>query len=177
MHEFSICQSLVNSIIDEMEKLGKPFLAKAGFTQYEVSAYAREPQYCQHNLNYWKFGDYIGIGAGAHGKITDLNLKTIRRTVKHKHPKIYLKATDSFLQSEGPIPFNEITFEFMLNALRLYQPIDFALFAARTGMLADELLTTLDDLSAAGLVKYTKNSINLTVQGRRFLNDVVTRFL
>jgi len=134
----------------EMYEQGRNILQAAGYQQYEVSAYARQQDYSQHNLNYWNFGDYLGIGAGAHSKISFGHDGRIRRQLKHKHPKSYLLKANSperIVQSEYLAP-EQLPFEFMLNAVRLRQPIVLKKFEDATGpnrqQLCQPLLTFAD---------------------------------
>ena len=123
-----------------MTVLGQAMLEDHGFQQYEVSAYTRDRR-CQHNMNYWQFGDYLGIGAGAHGKYTELPNHTVYRERRCRHPREYLEKTlqgQGCIQSER-IEERDIPLEFMMNALRLNQGFDLALFEARTGLTADIL--------------------------------------
>jgi len=166
-----------DEILWEIEQRGKKRLANAGYLQYEVSAYAKANKYSRHNLNYWEFGDYLGIGAGAHSKLTDIHQGKIWRLIKHKHPKTYLGAKDSFYQQQKVIDTHDIAFEFMLNALRLLQPISFELFSTRTGVPIDTILPTLQQLENDGLVEQQEMSFTLSAKGQNFVNDVTSRFL
>lgn len=159
--------------IFDMQQQGIQLLAKHGYHQYEISAYARNHKFCQHNLNYWQFGDYLGIGAGAHGKVT--RNSDIVRTVTAKHPRLYLES--KIKHQTKPIAKNELTFEFMLNALRLNQVVDFELFEQRTQLSREELNSTLNLLADKKLIQRTNHNFNLTAQGRLFINDVLEYFL
>lgn len=166
-----------DEVIETMYFEGQTLLAAAGYQQYEVSAYAKPQHQCLHNINYWQFGDYLGIGAGAHGKITSMDLQTITRTWKTKHPKDYLAATDHFLSGEKRVGADELAFEFMLNALRLYQPIPLALFEARTGLTAQILAEPLQKAQQKNLLLMHNDAIVTTELGKRFLNDVIELFM
>ncbi len=156
-------------------------LSAQGFAHYETSAYALAGQRCQHNQNYWAFGDYIGIGAGAHGKISFPD--RIVRTVKHKHPKAYLDgaATGQFMQLEHPVASKELAFEFMLNALRLQQGFDLAWFSERTGQPLVLVQGKINTLQHKGLLEQFAQGkqtwLRPTALGHRFLNDVINAFL
>ena len=169
----------------DMQAQADELLAQAGLAHYETSAYAKPQQRCQHNQNYWGFGDYIGIGAGAHGKISFPD--RIVRTVKHKHPKAYLDAassngfTGNFLQSEQAVSVKELPFEFMLNALRLQQGFPLAWFTERTGQPLALVQATLNKLYSKGLLENVSQAgepwLRPTALGARFQNDVLEAFL
>jgi putative oxygen-independent coproporphyrinogen III oxidase len=151
-------------------------LAAAGFAHYEVSAYARPGRECRHNLNYWTFGDYLGIGAGAHGKLTFPERGAIVRTVQPREPRRYLAAAPAEL-STNAVPATELPFEFMLNALRLVGGFALADFTARTGLEAGEIDAPLARLLARGLLERTAPGYRASALGLRFLNDVLTEFM
>ena len=167
----------VDDKIFELQEQAKAQLAKNAYTQYEISAYARDATICVHNRNYWEFGDYLGIGAGAHSKLTDEKNQTITRAWKHKNPKAYLARKDSFLGDAKPILKKELAFEFMLNALRLYWPIPTQLFEQRTGLAFSTLTEPLVAAENLHLLRVYENAIHLTDRGKRFYNDLVTLFL
>jgi putative oxygen-independent coproporphyrinogen III oxidase len=152
-------------------------LAGAGFQHYETSAFARPGQQCRHNLNYWTFGDYLGIGAGAHGKLS--SHAGIVREMRHKHPERYLGATAAgdFVQERRAVAVAELPFEFMMNALRLTEGVPVALFAARTGLPAGVLAAALASARQRGLLDADPTVLRPTLQGRRFLNDLLQIFL
>ena len=152
-------------------------LAAAGFTHYETSAFARPGRQCRHNLNYWQFGDYLGIGAGAHGKLTRHD--GVLRQMRWKQPKQYLAEVLAGrpVQEEFVVAADDLPFEFMMNALRLNQGFDPALFAERT---AQPLLTIERQLRAAedaGLLIRTPGRITPSDRGRRYLNQLLHSFL
>lgn len=164
-----------DDLLWDMQSEGQALLAKNGFVQYEVSAYTRS-QACQHNLNYWTFGDYIGIGCGAHGKINN------SRTVKIRHPKAYLQAHQNHLDLTAKttkIAQKELPFEFMLNTLRLTQGFCINLFNERTGLPLDTIAAPLQKAKQLKLlnINNAQNIICPTPQGARFLNDLITIFL
>ena len=152
-------------------------IAAAGFAQYEVSGYARPDRECRHNLNYWGFGDYVGIGAGAHGKLSFAagGALQITRTVRPREPRRYLADTQA--AGRVPIAAADLAFEFMLNALRLTGGFRQSLFAARTGMEWDQIALTVSALSAQGLLSRSGEIWRTTPLGLRFLNEVLLRFL
>lgn len=160
----------------EMQQSGQAQLAAAGYHQYEVSAYARHGKQCQHNRNYWEFGDYLGIGAGAHGKVTDMARQEIVRQHKLRHPQRYLD-TDQRLQGESTLSAEDLPFEFMLNALRLTAGFPKNLFNERTGMSDDKIQHTIQGLMNDGLILRSDNGYCATDLGQKFLNTVTERFL
>jgi len=165
-----------DEIIWQMQEQGQQLLNENNFTQYEVSAYANNNRQCQHNLNYWEFGDYLGIGAGAHGKITDPGSQQIIRYWKIKHPNNYLMAKN-FYGDKKQIPKNDLAFEFMLNALRLQKPILLSLFTARTFLDKTTIKPILKEAQENHLLHFDDKQFELTQLGHQFLNDVVEMFL
>lgn len=163
----------------DMQEACQQRLAEAGYEQYEVSAYARDRLRSRHNLNYWRFGDYLGIGAGAHGKLSDPTDARIVRTTKYKVPRGYLEHAargDGFGSAQG-VAQADLPFEFMMNALRLNEGVDAALFTARTGLAASAIDAPLRDARARGWIEPDPARIVPTALGRRFLNDVMAAFL
>ena len=165
----------IDEKIWDMGEQGAALLNQNGFRQYEVSAYSERPS--EHNINYWKFGDYIGIGAGAHGKITDVESQQIFRTLKPKSPKEYL----SKLQTGANIPtkkeVDNVAFEFMLNSLRLKDGFSSSLFESRTGLLIKSLSSELGRAENLGLLENKNNWIKPTSKGFNFLNELQEIFL
>lgn len=159
----------------DIQVAGQDRLAAAGFLQYEVSAYKQLGRECRHNVNYWQFGDYLGIGAGAHSKLTQDN--KIHRLVKAKHPKHYLDPAKPFVVEQRSLEKQALPFEFMLNALRLHQPVTKVLFESRTGQSFDSLQPVLVAAAEKGLIHYDKAGLETTVLGKRFLDELVGRFL
>lgn len=160
----------------DMQDKCRELLLNANFNQYEISAYSQPNKECKHNVNYWQFGDYLGIGAGAYGKITDVKQKTITRTWKIKNPKDYL-AAKHYIGETTIIPNKELPFEFMLNALRLYQNIPVKLLEERTGLTLNDIETNLKRAKAKGLITWNEHEIQPTDTGRQFYNDLVEMFL
>jgi putative oxygen-independent coproporphyrinogen III oxidase len=146
-----------------------------GFRQYEVSAYSERPS--EHNINYWKFGDYIGIGAGAHGKITDVESQQIFRTLKPKSPKDYLSKMQAGVDISTKKEVDNVTFEFMLNSLRLKGGFSSSLFESRTGLLIKSLSSELKRAENLGLLESKNNWIKPTSKGFNFLNELQEIFL
>ena len=148
----------------------------AGFEQYEVSAYARAGGRCRHNLNYWTFGDYLGVGAGAHGKLSLPASGTIVRTLQLREPRRYLASVPAVV-TRKPVPKRELPFEFMLNALRLVEGFDVAVFEARTGLEWDAIGAKVESLVARGLLLRTGTGFRPSPQGLTFLNDLLLTFV
>jgi len=151
-------------------------LSEAGFAQYEVSAYARTGFQCQHNLNYWRFGDYLGVGAGAHGKLTLPGTTAIVRTVQWREPRRYMTSGGRAL-TRTSVAARDLPFEFMLNALRLVEGFAIESFEARTGLPWDTVARTVADLLRRGLLEVDSQSCRPTALGFAFLNDVLMAFL
>ncbi len=128
-------------------------------------------------MNYWRFGDYLGIGAGAHGKTTDLKTGKIKRLRKLRQPDDYLDQTKSLIAEEIIIDQNNLIFEFMLNALRLQEAIPLALFTERTGLNGSVIMACLTEASDKKFIQLDNDKIVLTDHGRLFLNDVTAIFL
>jgi oxygen-independent coproporphyrinogen-3 oxidase len=156
-------------------------LGKAGFVHYETSAFARPGRQCRHNLNYWTFGDYLGIGAGAHGKLTLRagNAWEVRRQMRWPPPGRYLSGTAAGqpLQEEFSVSASELPFEFMMNALRLNEGFDAALFEARTAQPLSTVETILRRAENEGLLARDAGRIAPTRRGQRFLNRLLEMFL
>lgn len=161
----------------EMHTQGIDLLKAHGFINYEVSAFAKPNMQCRHNINYWEFGDYLGIGAGAHGKITDLTTKQVRRMWKTRNPKDYLDVSQNFLAGTNIISAQDLPFEYMLNQLRLFSDVSLDKYQERTNLPVSSLLKPLNFAKSKGLLNYDTNHIYLTELGRRFLNDVIHIFL
>ena len=162
----------------DMQEACQARLAQAGFAQYEVSAYARAGRECRHNLNYWNFGDYLGIGAGAHGKAT-LADGTVRRRWKVRAPRGYLEHAGSprRIGGDDAIAPEQLPFEFMLNALRLNAGFSLADFSARTGLHESAIAARLTQGQARGWLDRDGDRVRASEFGRRFLNDVIGSFL
>lgn len=162
----------------DMQQAGQALLAANGYAQYEVSAYARAGQECRHNLNYWTFGDYLAVGAGAHGKITDA--RGIWRYTKPANPLGYMQAFERGAPDTvlAGLAERELVFEFMLNVLRLRRGFDLELFTQRTGLPGQALLERLLPVSKRGLMEEVGSGFwRTTGLGQRFLNDLQAEFL
>ena len=160
-----------------MQEALQALLHAHGYEQYEVSAYARAGYRCRHNLNYWEFGDYLGIGAGAHAKLTDTS--GVTRLQKTRHPRAYLSCAGaaSCITEARALAVDELVFEFMLNAMRLTQGFTHSLFTERTGLPIERLTELLQAAHARGLIATVSERIAATALGQRFLNDLLLPFL
>lgn len=160
-----------------LEESGLELLKSAGFERYEISAFCRDNQVSQHNLNYWLFGDYYGIGAGAHGKLSTMHGERIYRTRKHRQPTDYLDGQKNCLIELNEISSADRLFEFMLNTTRLETPIAYELWTHRTGLQQDALLPSLKAAEAQGLIQCNETHWQVTEMGRRFTNNLQMLFL
>jgi putative oxygen-independent coproporphyrinogen III oxidase len=176
-------------ILADIQDAGQALLAQAGYAQYEVSAYARNQQRARHNINYWEFGDYLGIGAGAHGKITQPNNNTILRLWKTRTPKHYLENAQSqkistnlsghqnvFGGGSELLSPQSLPLEFMMNALRLNEGAPQAYFSARTGLPFSVIELQWAELVKQGLVLSPRVHLAASPLGHRFLNRVLASF-
>jgi oxygen-independent coproporphyrinogen-3 oxidase len=150
---------------------------ECGYAHYETSAYSRQGFRCRHNLNYWTFGDYLGIGAGAHSKLS-LPDKIVRQA-RYRQPREYMNRAlaGNAVQADEMVAPRDIAFEFMMNALRLTDGFPLSLFAERTGLPVTVALPMLDQAEAKGLVVRDHERVMPTELGRRFLNDLLQIFL
>jgi putative oxygen-independent coproporphyrinogen III oxidase len=162
-----------------IQQAGQSFLAGQGYTQYEVSAYARAARHCRHNLNYWRFGDYIGIGAGAHGKLTDGGHGRITRRWKKRHPNDYLSSAGGAgcIAGQRQLSAEEAVFEFALNRFRLREGFTLEDFRAASGLDPKAIGPLLEQAAAAGLLTLHDEHVVHTETGWRFLDDLIERFL
>ena len=162
----------------EQQNACQTLLATHGYDQYEVSAYCLKKRACKHNLNYWHFGDYVGIGAGAHGKITLGGENRVLRRVRQRQPRAYLEqAGHDRISSETTLDEADLIFEFMLNALRLKHGFDTSLFRDNTGMSLNMLLPGLERAREKGLLEFNGKKIVPTELGFCHLNDLQALFL
>lgn len=179
---------------DRMLEACRAHLEGAGYGQYEVSAYAVTGRRCRHNLNYWSFGDYLGIGAGAHGKLTvpqtamlsdpsttasenGCGVMQVVRTTQMREPRRYLASVGNGTFTRTTVPEHELPLEFMLNALRLVEGFEVATFTSRTGLPWEILGETMAELVAEGLIAASGTCYRASPLGLRFLNDVLLRFV
>lgn len=160
----------------DMQVAGQECLTQYGFKQYEVSAYATTDKECLHNRNYWEFGDYLGLGAGAHSKLTDHQSGLVRRFSQVKNPKNYLQ-TPHTEKSTQLLSETDLIFEFMLNALRLTQGVPLSLFTERTGLPLNQIEATVTAAKQRGLLIEHPTHLCTTDLGKKFLNDLVLMFL
>lgn len=165
--------------IGRMERRCRTHLARAGFRRYEVSAFARPGGACRHNLNYWTFGDYLGIGAGAHGKLTDAARGQVLRTRKHSHPQRYLASAAGAerLAEQHHVPPRALTLEFLMNALRLPDGFRLTLYARRTGLDPTALLVALAPALATGLLRRRGDTLVPTRRGLALTNEILLAFM
>ena len=161
----------------DMQDMIEARLAGGGYLNYETSAFARQGRECRHNLNYWRFGDYLGIGAGAHSKLSFPD--RILRQMRHKQPRAYLQRTAAGapVQEEHAVSRQDLGFEFMMNALRLAEGFEVALFAERTGLPISALERPLQEAVRRGLITRDHVRVAPTQRGQRFLNDLLQLFL
>lgn len=165
-----------DDILWDIQEAGQALLAEHAFSQYEVSAYARPGKAARHNLNYWSFGDFIGIGAGAHGKLSHPGGRIVR-TWKTRLPKDYLNPGKQFKAGEKTLTADELPFEFLMNALRLTQGVDAELFAQRTGLPLQTLAAARAEAEQKGLLQVEPTRLVATARGQLFLNDLLQYFL
>ncbi|MDF2487941.1 MAG: HemN family oxidoreductase [Pseudomonas sp.] len=165
-----------DDILWDIQEAGQTLMAEHGFAQYEVSAYAQPGRAARHNLNYWSFGDFIGIGAGAHGKLSHPDGR-ILRTWKTRLPKDYLNPAKPFKAGEKLLPVDELPFEFLMNALRLTQGVDAELFTLRTGLPLEQLAAARREAEQRGLLQVEADRLVATPRGQLFLNDLLQYFL
>jgi len=163
----------------DMQEACASLLGQAGFEQYEISAWARPGRACIHNTNYWRYGDYLGIGAGAHGKITLPGEGAIRRLAKPRHPEAYMKAGKdaNWYAEDRFIPASERCFEFFLNQLRLRAGVQIKDFSPRTGLPWDMARAGVNEALAKGLLSEREGRLVPTELGWRFTNDTQACFL
>ena len=167
-----------DDILWEIQEKGHSLLERAGYHQYEISGYAKAGHQCRHNLNYWRFGDYLGIGCGAHGKITDAANGTIHRTVKVKHPRGYMEMSRPYLDTQTLVSADDLPFEFFMNRFRLVEPCPMSDFSDFTGTeLTDDVKRALSDAHHQGLLSISDSHWQVTAKGRRYLNSLLSCFV
>ena len=160
----------------QMQSCGVDYLARQQYRQYEVSAWSREGSECRHNLNYWEFGDYLGVGAGAHGKMTN---GTVTRQSRLRVPQSYMRAAGSAaaITAQRTLSEQDLILEFMLNALRLKNGVPLSLFGARTGLAPELMQAQVDAARAVGLLEREPALLKATQKGARYLNDLLQYFM
>ncbi|PYC23529.1 YggW family oxidoreductase [Aquipseudomonas alcaligenes] len=165
-----------DDLLWDIQEAGQALLAAEGYAQYEVSAYARAGHQARHNLNYWSFGDFLGIGAGAHAKLSSPDGRIVR-TWKTRLPKDYLDATKAFQAGERLLDAGELPFEFLMNVLRLSEGVPAALFEQRTGLPLASLDAARREAEARQLLQADPTRLVATREGQLFLNDLLQHFL
>lgn len=165
-----------DDLLWDIQEAGQALLAAEGYGQYEVSAYARAGKAARHNLNYWSFGDFLGIGAGAHAKLSAPDGRIVR-TWKTRLPKDYLDTAKSFQAGERLLDAEELPFEFLMNVLRLSDGVPAALFEQRTGLPLASLDAARREAEARGLLVRDPQRLVATREGQLFLNDLLQHFL
>ena len=163
-------------ILWSIQEAGLQRLAAGGYAQYEISAYARDGRRARHNLNYWQYGDFLGLGAGAHGKLTDAN-GAVQRYWKTRLPKDYLNPDKAYLAGSNTLDSDELPFDFLMNALRLVDGVPSAWYAERTGQSLAQIADTLKQAETKGLLEPWQQQLRPTERGRLFLNDLLEMFL
>ena len=166
-----------DDVAADMQQAIESRLARAGYRHYETSAFAKPGREARHNLNYWTFGDYLGIGAGAHGKLSFAD--RILRQMRYKQPREYMEkaVAGAAVQQEQAVAVDDLPFEFMMNALRLTGGFELPLFAERTGLSLHALRKELQEAESSGLVERDHLRLQPTLKGQRFLNDLLQIFL
>jgi oxygen-independent coproporphyrinogen-3 oxidase len=165
-----------DDILWDIQEAGQALLAAEGYAQYEVSAYAQADKAARHNLNYWTFGDFLGIGAGAHAKLSAPD-GSISRSWKTRLPKDYLDSSKRFNAGERPLTADELPFEFLINVLRLTDGVASELFTRRTGLPLSQLATARAEAEQRGLLHSDPRRLSATREGQLFLNDLLQHFL
>ncbi len=160
----------------DIQEAGQALLAEHGYAQYEVSAYAKDGKRARHNLNYWSFGDFLGIGAGAHAKLTSPDGQ-ILRSWKTRLPKDYLDPSKNFQAGAKALSEDELPFEFLMNALRLTDGVKAELFSQRTGLPLEDFAEAREQAQKRGLLVADPERLVATPQGQLFLNDLLQYFL
>jgi len=163
----------------EMQQRGNNLLQAACYRRYEVSAWSRPGRPCQHNLNYWEFGDYLGIGAGAHGKLTDAAEQHITRRSKTRHPRHYLElaGTERLIDTTHVLAADDVVFEYAMNALRLDGGFTAAAFRAATGLPYSTIEPTIATSLESGLLAVDDDRIHTTPRGQRYLDELLQNFV
>ncbi len=168
-----------DDLIWDMHQACHELLLGAGFDRYEISGYAQPGRRCRHNLNYWHFGDYLGIGAGAHAKITDANNATITRLSKRRNPREYLAnaTTAQRIDQLRALSPQDASFEFVLNALRLVEGFEDSLFIERTGLPLEQIAQPLREAASRGWLSARDATTRPSAEGLRMLNEMLLLFL
>lgn len=165
-----------DDLLWDIQEAGQALLAAEGYAQYEVSAYTQAGKQARHNLNYWTFGDFLGIGAGAHAKLST-PAGRIQRTWKTRLPKDYLDPAKAFQAGERLLEADELPFEFLMNVLRLSEGAPAELFSQRTGLPLQQLEQARREAERQGLLQADETRLVATAKGQLFLNDLLQQFL
>ena len=166
----------IDDRLADIQNAGMIMLQENQFEQYEVSAFSLKGKKAAHNMNYWQFGDYLGVGAGAHGKISLPDEEQVLRTTKTRQPDHYLDRIGSALSQSNPIKPDEMTLEFMMNGLRLKQGVSIDYFMARTGIDPKSIRKATSHLESMGLLEPNSDHYRTTPLGYQFLNTVLQSF-
>lgn len=166
-----------DELLWDIQQQGHELLASHGYQQYEVSAYAQPGQQCRHNLNYWRFGDYLGIGCEAHGKITVPQQNTIIRTSKVKHPKGYMDLTKPYLNKQWQVDKDEQAFEYFMNRFRLMEAFDKDEILRYTALTHADVQIAITKAIDKGLLTETNNQWQVSQKGTFYLNDLLELFV
>ena len=161
----------------DIQEQGQALLAEAGYIQYEISGYAKPGYQCQHNLNYWRFGDYLGIGCGAHGKVTNAKTGIITRTEKVKHPRGYMDMVKPYLYKSWHVELDDLAFEFFMNRFRLVEPCPIEDYSALTNQPLQSQQAALNKAIKTGLLIEKDGHWQVSLKGHRFLNDLLELFV
>lgn len=161
----------------DIQEQGQALLSQAGYQQYEISGYAKPGFQCQHNLNYWRFGDYLGIGCGAHGKVTDAKTGVITRTEKVKHPRGYMDIIKPYLYKSWQVEQDDLAFEFFMNRFRLTEPCPIEDYSALTNQPLQSQQAALNKAINTGLLIEKDGHWQVSLKGHRFLNDLLELFV
>ena len=161
----------------DIQEQGQALLAQAGYQQYEISGYAKPGFQCQHNLNYWRVGDYLGIGCGAHGKVTDAKTGVITRTEKVKHPRGYMDIIKPYLYKSWQVEQDDLAFEFFMNRFRLTEPCPIEDYSALTNQPLQSQQAALNKAINTGLLIEKDGHWQVSLKGHRFLNDLLELFV
>ena len=168
-----------DDLVWSIQEQGQIFLQDNNFRQYEISAYARDNRVSIHNINYWQFGDYLGIGAGAHSKITNIDHGQIERFTRHKIPKRYIELAGygDVITEKKVLTSDEIPLEFMMNALRLTDGVPISFFSERTGLPIKNIEKELRLAKKKGLLDWQKTELKPSFEGQRYLNELLQIFM
>lgn len=163
----------------DMQQAGRTLLDAAGFERYEISAYAQQGRQCRHNLNYWQFGDYLGIGAGAHAKISDAGTQGITRASRVRHPRSWLETAHSAqrISTTSSLTADDVVLEFAMNALRLEQGFSPATFTATTGLPYTAIEAIINKGIADGFLALNSDTVKATQRGQRYLNELLQHWM